>query len=211
VAIGFLPQRQSRMHHHPTCEETHERLLITIAALARKRARALLSTDMADDVAQDVVLECLLKVREGDSIDEKLLGGLVRQMVRRRVSDLYRGALRSGERNARHVRAQMAEVHAWMHPDLALEEGQLDEMRTSILDGLPTGCRRAFVMVREEELAYSAVASKLGVTRSAVHCHVVEAQRRFRRQLHACGISVPPPNAQRASTKGRRRVTEDRR
>lgn len=86
------------MHHQPTCGETHERLLITIAALARTRARALLSPDQADDIAQDVVLECLLKLREGSVIDQRSLGGLVRQMVRRRVSDLHRRTLRRAER-----------------------------------------------------------------------------------------------------------------
>lgn len=186
--------------------DQEEQLLLEIAALARRRAREVLEPDVADDVAQDVVLECLVKVREGAWCHPASLAGLVRQMVLRRTVDVYRRARRRAERSAVHLSESKAGPPSWMQPDLALEELEYTELRANVLHVLPEGCRRVFAMVREEGLAYGVVATRLGVSRATVCAHVVHAQSKLRTQLIESGIAAPLPNAwrQRRATKRRK-------
>jgi DNA-directed RNA polymerase specialized sigma24 family protein len=78
-----------------------------------------------------------------------------------------------------------------MAPDLAFEERELEDFHERTLVSLPDTCRRAFSMVRDADAPYDVVAEALGVSRSAVHAHVVTAQRRFRRKLAQIGIAAP--------------------
>ena len=177
--------------------DQEEHLLLQIAILARRRAREMVDPDVADDVAQDVVLECLVKMRENAWCYPASLAGLVRQMVQRRTVDVYRRDRRRGERSAVHLGTSKASPPSWMQPDLALEELEYTALHTTVLGVLPDGCRRVFVMVREEGMAYRAVATPLGVSCATVCAHVVRAQSKLRIQLLESGIAAPPPNGWR--------------
>ena len=188
--------------------DQEEHLLLEIHALARRRARKVLEPDVADDVAQDVVLECLVKMRDGAWCRPVSLAGLVRQMVLRRTVDVYRRDRRRAERSAVHLSQSKASPPSWMQPDLALEELEYTALRASVLHVLPEGCRRVFAMVREEGLAYGAVATLLGLSRATVCAHVVHAQSKLRSQLIESGIAAPLPNAWRQRRTTTRRKVE---
>jgi RNA polymerase sigma factor (sigma-70 family) len=167
----------------------HVGLLIEIAHLAHRFASEVVARDIAEDVAQDVVLECLIKVREQTwHADDASIQGLIRNMVRRRAIDSLRRTQRREERNAEHVRDLSDGAHGWMSPDIASDERELAALHAETLASLPGKCRRIYVMVREDRIAYEVVAARLGLSRSAVSWHIVAAQRRFRRRLKDHGI-----------------------
>ena len=94
----------------------------------------IVARDVADDIAQDVVLECLLKVRAGRwRVAREALGAFVRRLVRRRAVDWLRRSQRRSERNAEHAREIRESTHAWMSPDLASEERELAEFHDRAL------------------------------------------------------------------------------
>ena len=126
-----------------------------------------------------------LIVREG------FIAALVRQVIRRRAVDLLRGAQREAEHVAAYAADEDHPSPAWMSPELTLEERELADFHERTLVSLPDTCRRAFSMVRQDDASYDVVAETLGVSRSAVHAHVVTAQRRFRRKLAQIGIAAP--------------------
>lgn len=172
-------------------DAAHDALLVEIAALARRIARRVVRTD-PDDVAQDVVLECLMKMRAGEwTADRASLSGLVRRMVRGRAVDSVRRQRRREERETEHGRVVSESPHAWMSPELTNEAQELTELHQQALAKIPEVCRRVYVMVREERATYEEVAARLGLSRDAVTSHVVRAQRRFRRHLEEHGIHSP--------------------
>jgi RNA polymerase sigma-70 factor (ECF subfamily) len=77
-----------------------------------------------------------------------------------------------------------------MEPDTAMHEEELATFRERMLASLPERCRSAYLMVREEGFSYGEAAARLGITRRAVHMHVVDAQRRFREELPQQGVAV---------------------
>jgi hypothetical protein len=121
----------------PSVLDQEEALLLQIAALARRRAREVVEPDVADDIAQDVVLECLVKMRAGGWCNPLSLAGLIRQMVLRRTVDVYRRDRRRAERSAVHLSESTGTPPSWMQPDLALEEVEYTELRDNVLHVLP--------------------------------------------------------------------------
>jgi RNA polymerase sigma factor (sigma-70 family) len=180
-----------------------ERVLLEVAQLARRFAKGVVRREDVEDVAQEVVLECLIKLRNGYWVPgETSTASLVRNMIHRRGVDRLRRAQRRDEREADHCRDLRESVHAWMSPAVAMEERELNALHDRALAELPPLCRRAYVLVREEGLSYSEVARRLGVTRHAVTSHVTRAQQRLKRSLRAHGVATP-----RRSRNGR--VCED--
>jgi RNA polymerase sigma factor (sigma-70 family) len=172
---------------------TDARLLKEIIRRAGRHAEKLMSADAAEDIAQDVVLECLTRMREGKWRIRRSLPALVRKMVRRRLTDHLRGQESRVTHEEEHVRERTESIHAWMSPELALQERELERFHEETLASLPRACRRAYVMVREEGTPYGVAADRLGVSRAAVNSHVVAAQRRFRTELLDKRIATPPP------------------
>lgn len=170
------------------CSEAQ--LLMDVATLARRFAGKYMCTHDAEDLAQDVVLECLIRMRAGKWKPIISLGAFVRAMVWRRRTDSLRQRERRTSRDAEHARALTESVHTWMSPEHALEERELLSFHEQTLTSLPRSCRRAYVMVREEEAPYQLVADRLGVSRATVCAHVVAAQRRFRLELLEQGIAT---------------------
>lgn len=183
--------------HSPTenganAGDDDDSLVVEIMQLARRIAGEMFGPDTAADLAQQISLECLARLRKGTLVvDRTSLGGLVRTMVQRRKVD------RARHRRARKAPEQQYEldntsdVHPWMAPDTQLEEAELDAFYRSVLDTFKPKARLAFVMVREMELSYEDVALHLGIAKSAVHWHVTQVQRRFRFALREIGVRPP--------------------
>ena len=155
-----------------------------------------------DDIAQDVVLECLIKLRTGQwDVEPDYLRVYVRNAVRMRTVDYLRRSLHRDDRQAEHVREMWEGMHAWMEPDVAREERELSEFHARTLASLPEVCRKTYLMIRDGGASYAEVAERLGVTRSAVNANVVRAQSAFRARLLERGIT--PPRATKGAAKNR--------
>jgi RNA polymerase sigma-70 factor (ECF subfamily) len=169
-----------------------ETLLVEIARLAREFARSNnVKARHVDDLVQDVVLECLVSIREGQwNGDEAPLPKIVGRIVRCRAVDALRHRQRTAAREADFSREVNETSHAWMAPDAVAEERELQALHEKALAALPPACRRAYVMVREEGFSYAQAATILGVSRSGVSAFVVKAQRKLRGQLKRRGIEA---------------------
>lgn len=181
------------MHTSSSAEVPNEEaILAEVLKRARRCARRSLSREDAEDLAQDIVLECLVNIRNGRQLSiTEGLNSFVRTMVRRRLFDAYRANESRDDRDAEFMRELEERPRAWMSPEMALEEAELDEFYEATLASLPAKCRQVFLMVREEGDSYQAVANKLGITRVAVSKHVERAQKHFRAALITHDI-VPP-------------------
>jgi RNA polymerase sigma factor (sigma-70 family) len=184
-----------------------EDLIVQIASLAREFAMIIVAKDRADDIAQDVVLQCLVKIRAGAwRADAAELPVFVQRVVRRRAVDLLRRSRARNERQAAYVREMHATHHTWMSPELTYEERELREFHEQALARMPEMCRRTYLMVREEEETYQGAALRLGLRPKTVCAHLVRARHRFRRELAARGISSPvgrPPRVRRKRGRSR--------
>jgi RNA polymerase sigma-70 factor (ECF subfamily) len=171
--------------------DTEADLLLEISALARRTARRIVGTDAARDVAQDIVLELLVRMREGaESIDPARLPGLVCEMARCRARDQLRRERRREKPNGDFMRELTDSTHSWMHPDAAVHEAELTAFRESSLEKLPERCRAAYLLVREEGLSYAEAGTRLGMSTRSVHAQVARAQRLFREELPQQGVPV---------------------
>src|SRR2546423_352545 len=163
-------------HVSPSDAATETAVLLQVTIIARRYARKFLGAQAAEDLAQDVVLQCLKEMRAGRWVIRHSLAAYVGYLVRWRRDDFHCRRKRRMARDAEHLRERTESTHVWMSPDLALEERELDEFHEQTLASLPDGCRRAYVMVREDGEPYQVVAERLGVSRAAVCFHVVAAQ-----------------------------------
>lgn len=184
-------------------ETADDQLIVEIASLARDFAMNIVDDDPAEDIAQDVALQCLMKIRAGKwRVEAAALRDFVRRVVRRKAVDLLR---RSQAREQRHAEYAL-EAHAaqtWMSPELAYEERELAEFREQALGRLPALCRRTYLLVREEEETYRNAALRLGVRPTTVSAHIVTAQQRLRNELAERGISEAPRRSRRARRRRR--------
>ena len=163
-------------------------LLLEVSTLAHRFARRLVGADAADDIAQDVVLDCLIRIRTGRWHLRRSLAAFVSAAVWRNHADLLRRSGHRGARDAQHLRDREEASSAWMDPELALDARVLDELSARAVSSLPRACRQVYAMVREERATYEAVADRLGISRATVCSHVATARRRLRRQLYAAGV-----------------------
>lgn len=187
-------------------------LFSQVAAIARRIASRVSPRDSVDDVVQDVVLHCLTEHRAGRwTFDPVRLPGLVKMLVFVHTTHQAQRTQRRSERDAVHVSDVRASDHVWMLPDLRIVQQELDELCAQVLDALPPACRRAYTLVREEELTYDEAAARLGVSRAAICFHVVTAQNRFREALREHGVAVPAPRNVAKQPRARGRSPRDRR
>ena len=84
---------------------TGDALVIEIWRVARRFAGQSIPTDVADDIAQGIVVECLSKIRaEKWTVRHSDLEPFMRGVVRRNVVDWFRRCAHADERNAQHAR-----------------------------------------------------------------------------------------------------------
>jgi len=178
-------------------------LLVRVAELARTYAGKILTADDADDVAQQVAMQVMVRLERGRPVtDVANVGALVRRMVRCRAADERERTIRRRQREAAYVQAHRGDRRSWMAPDGEGDEvdlGALDACCDEALGKLPERCRRAFVLVQLEDATYNEAAAALQVSRSTICGYVVVARRELRQALETIGIRMP-------GRKGRRRA-----
>jgi RNA polymerase sigma factor (sigma-70 family) len=169
-------------------------LLLRIEAIALTCARELDSPHNVGDIAHDVLLDCLVRMRAGSwHVPPDDVGRFVRRMVQSRGRDLVRRRDRRDERERDYAHEVGQSARGWMAPGQMIDERELAEVHEQALAELPDRCRRVYVMVRDTQDTYAVIAKRLGISASAVSRHVVKAQRRLRNKFLASGFAAPPP------------------
>lgn len=173
----------------PRYFSTEDEAVLEIERLAHAHARRRLAADEADDVAHDVVLAVLERLRAGlTSMTRGDLRRLVLSIARRRMVDRLRRRKTGSMRDAAYLQQRERECGAWMSPETRLEADELESFYRRTLARVSADCRRAYLLVREEGLTYRAAGELLGLSVNRVGRAVAAVQREFRRALRAAGL-----------------------
>ena len=185
------------------------RLLANISTLASRFARRLLATesaeraDDAEDIAQSVVLKCLLLMRAGRWRVETTLEGYVASITWREHASARRRSTNRSERDAQFLAEREAQHPAWMDAEASVREGENERMRRLALSRVPMRCRESYRLVREEGATYREAARQLGTSMAMVVRHLARAERLLAStMLDVPSVPAAPPSAIR---RGRRR------
>jgi RNA polymerase sigma-70 factor (ECF subfamily) len=170
-----------RMEDPPTAPEA-SRKYNELVGRALKHAKRLIHGEQADEVAHDVAVEMLQRP------EREVSGALLYVAVTYRLRTLWRSSDRRASTEREYVESRSSRTPVWAQPDASLEESELRERIEETLARMPAGMREAFLLVREDELAYKEAAARLGVTVGTVHTQVSRANALLRecvRQYHA--------------------------
>lgn len=191
---------------HTTHRSPEDAFLIRVAALGLRCAMRFLSVQDAEDVSQDVALECLVKLR--DDRQPMVSSGLtayVRTMVFRRIIENYRADEARRQREDEYAR-QAVYAHEAASPDVRAELAEMEKIVRRTIANLTPATRRVYSMVRDDNASYEDAANALGITRAAVNTQVVKAQRALRSALAV----EAPPRMRAMSAAARTRQTRTR-
>ena len=176
--------------------------VIKVATLARQTAHVLLLLHHpadADDIAQDVTLDCLMALQSGRmDIITTDVAAFVWTMVIRRTLNVARAADRRDTRATACVR-DGDEMPIWMSPEAQVECAEIEAFVALTVAALPPMCRRVYQMVREHNASYATIALTLGISRHTVSEHLTTAQRRLRAALVDAEMLAPPLPRTRAT------------
>jgi RNA polymerase sigma-70 factor (ECF subfamily) len=173
-------------------EDNEAHVLGRVHATARELAgRLVRGRARADDIAQEVVLDYLRRLRSGRGVQPERLDAYVATIVLRRRSDMRLRRRRGAARDWTYLCEITASRRAWMDPEVNMRERELEALYRRTLDSLPLRCRQAFLAVREQELSYAEAARSLGVSVKMIAKYITQAQRVFRGALRKQGIRVP--------------------
>lgn len=186
--------------HSPYRLSREDRFLNDLSTYARREARRRwLGTDETDDLAQEIVMECLANLRAGKDIVVTIgVESFARTMVKRRIVDTKRADSRRTARDSEFERERTEREHTWMSPEQTLDFTELEACIARTIASLPRRCRRVYEMLQENDATYGRVARALGISRTAVCAHVVTARRRIRAAVVKLGYEPSAVQIHRA-------------
>ena len=172
----------------PATSDEEARLLALVSSLAIRSARRLVKRgledrDVADDLAQQVVLDCFVRLRTGRWRVRSTLEGLVASMVWRKHALGKRGEQRRQERDALHLADREAQTPVWMNPAERLDERENDAIFQRALFELPVRRRNAYLLVNDEGATYREASARLGISCGLVFSDVATAERHLAERL----------------------------
>ena len=166
-----------------------KRLLLAIQDNARRFAMGAVPDEDVEDIASDVVLGCLRKIRSGEWTRlPKNVQALVRKLTADRIADVRRGRKVQNGLTREFLRRSLGTDREWMSPDPAWNDSSIDEYQAEVMAMLPPRCRQAYYLVRVEGDTYEQAAERMRVSPRTVCNHIVSAHRVFREALRALGI-----------------------
>jgi RNA polymerase sigma factor (sigma-70 family) len=200
-ASALSPTESHAPTEAPFAGELDDAILARITRIARRYAMRIVNdAAVAKDIAQDVVVDYMIKARAGRRLRLSSLRSHLQKIVKRRAVDHLRRSQHRLAREEMFTHEVDDGTHAWMAPDLAGEDRDLNDFLMRVIAGLPFACRTSYLLVREEKLPYAVVAELLGVSKSAVSANVVRAQRVLRARLLEQGIHPPRARGIRPKT-----------
>jgi RNA polymerase sigma factor (sigma-70 family) len=167
----------------------------------------------AEDVAQDVVLWCLERLRAGTfDLNGRIFDSHIRCLVRRRASVRKRQRGRRAARDMERVRDTDGVEKEWVEPGGEMDAAALDTAYAAALEKLTPACRRAYELVRGENLSYAAAGERLGLSPLTVKLQMKQALKAFQRAMGKRRgprgwIAYEPPAKAPAKRRGARMAT----
>ena len=169
----------------PTTAQT-DALVIQVSTVGRQAARRPLilhNLADADDIAQDVTLDCLAGFRSGkQEIITTDVARFVWTLPIRRALNVARAADRRDTRATASIQDE-GEVRAWMSHGAMVEYAELEALAALAVAALPLMCRRVFLVVGDDDTSYAAIALTLSITRDTPSEHLETGQPRLRAAL----------------------------
>ena len=191
----------------PSSPSDEASLLLRVTELANRFASRLVEPQDVDDLVQQIVLDCLVRLRTDRWRVRTSLRGVVRSMVRRRWIRNMINAKCRGAADARHLANQNDYEPEWMDSDMMLELSEAETVRAQALAELPERCCTAYLLVREEKATYRDVAAGLGISIGLVANYVKNAERHLTaRVLGRRTLSLSSLRSNHRSPDGRRSV-----
>jgi len=172
-----------------SCEEA--RTVDQVRELAFQFALRKTDYDTASDIAQEVAIDCLLRLRRNRWRVVKSQRALVASMTRNKLSTLKERKKNRREREEQFMAERSARCPEWMNPVRGCEQREEERIRAQALEELPLKCRSAFLLVRDGGVSRREAARKLGISFGLVVNHVARAERHLADRL----INVRPWNS----------------
>jgi RNA polymerase sigma factor (sigma-70 family) len=160
--------------HEPIDENS---FVSEVCRLANKFARRLVCDDDADDLAQDVALKCLLRLRRHRWRSDLPPDALVARITRRTHANRKRADARRRSREEQYVAERTAVAPGWMNPSRPSEERDESGLHEQALEDLPEACRSTFLLVRDCGMTYRDAALHEGIALSIVAKRIAQAER----------------------------------
>jgi DNA-directed RNA polymerase specialized sigma24 family protein len=124
-------------------EEDEAVVLGRVRASARELAgRLVRGRARADDIAQEVVLDYLRRLRSGRAVQPEREDAYIATIVLRRRSDMRLRRRRGAARDWSYLREITASRRAWMDPEVNMRERELEALYRRTLDSLPFAAAR---------------------------------------------------------------------
>jgi len=182
---------------HEPCDEAE--LIGRVRDMAYQFARRLTSDANAEDIAQDVAFDCLLKIRRNEWRVDPSLEALVASMTWRKHACRRRKEKHRRISQGQYLSERSASAPDWMHPASGAERQEVAMMRQRALEELPMLTRIAYRMVREQGATQRFTAESMGVSQGSVAFHLGRAEEHLMDRL----VQMPSRN----STPSRRNST----
>ncbi len=156
-------------------------LVDELASWLAKRVRC---NEDANDLAQEAFLR-MHKFQQSRELDN------VRAFLFKTANNLAVDQLRRARVHDRYLSTEMLPEHSDEEEDkfapsaerTVSAEQELDKIY-EILERMPPKVRRAFVLHRDKDMSYSAIAEEMGVSNSMVEKYIIEALKILRNELN---------------------------
>ncbi|MEI9919903.1 MAG: RNA polymerase sigma-70 factor [Bacteroidota bacterium] len=133
-------------------------------------------SDIAEDIVQSMFMK-LWEMRESVDINTSVRSYLFRSVYNQCINHLEHKAVRAKYDKAAGLEAGRDEQQPGVFPE------ELEENIRKAVDALPPQCRSIFIMSRYEELKYSEIADKLGISVNTIQNQVCKALKLLREAL----------------------------
>jgi RNA polymerase sigma-70 factor (family 1) len=180
--MGFTDQqlvREIKRGNLTSFETLYKEYYAFLCLLAEHIVR---NSSDAEEIVSDVFIK-LWKIREKLNITTSIKAYLVRAVYNTSVNYLERS--KTSNVRTKKLNASDLTLLAWDsdYPIGQLFEKEITEILEQGIDKLPTACRQVFLLSRDEDMKYSDIANKLGISINTVKAQMKNALARLRELL----------------------------
>lgn len=146
--------------------------------LCRVAYKKLGDEELVEELVQDVFLNLWVKRKSLDT-EGNLQAYLYATLRNKALSELRSRLLRSQHYIKAREEGEIFSVN--VEDDYVARETELKIKK--IVDSLPPQCREAFILSREEQLSYKAIADRMNISVNTVEKHVSKALKKLRTEF----------------------------
>lgn len=169
--------------------ERQDALITEIAPLARELAMQYARRRPWEDLAQDVMLECVEQIRAGKWPSHLAsLPAYINTIVGRRASNRGRNDRCAAGGRKKYMAAVVASERAWMLPSVDQEQRDVAEAVRDALMHMNVRCLIVYNAIRDQMMSIEDTAAAFGMSRNSVVARLRRADCAIRAELLACGL-----------------------